>query len=411
VDGVSLPARNAPRLYRRVRWWAALALAAFAVLLLVAAAPFAQEAKMSSTVGTGFVVVLLAFIVVGLGLVRTRPGNPIGWSMVGAAFFGALTSFGGVYAVGAYRLHHHLPLAPIAVFVQPSWAPTIFLFAYSLLLFPDGVLPSGRWRWAVGTLAAVGTVWLVGAYAIAAETIALQQVSIEPSGDLSRIDYPTKAWAWWAVVQDVFFVGLLCIGVLWLVSRVPVYRRASGDRRQQLKWLIFGGSFACVGVVLSVILSSESGVLGFISAVSIYGLIGIPLSIGVGITKYRLYEIDRLISRTLSYLIVTGLLAGVFIGIIVLATDVLPFSSPVAVAASTLTAAALFNPLRSRVQRRVDRRFNRARYDAEAIVASFSVRLREAVDLDIVRSELLLAVDGAVHPSHASLWIGITEHR
>ncbi len=131
----------------------------------------------------------------------------------------------------------------------------------------------------------------------------------------------------------------------------------------------------------------------------------LPVAMGVGILKYRLYEIDRLISRTLSYLIITGLLAGVFVGIVVLTTDVLPFSSPVGVAASTLAAAALFNPLRLRVQRLVDRRFNRARYDAEAIVAAFTLRLRDAVDLETVRSELLQAVDRAVEPAHASVWI------
>lgn len=117
------------------------------------------------------------------------------------------------------------------------------------------------------------------------------------------------------------------------------------------------------------------------------------------------YEIDRLISRTISYAILTGLLAAVFLGIVALTTRVLPFSSPVGVAASTLAAAALFNPLRLRVQRLVDRRFNRARYDAEAIVAAFTLRLRDAVDLDTVSQELLSAVDGAVKPAHASVWI------
>jgi hypothetical protein len=139
--------------------------------------------------------------------------------------------------------------------------------------------------------------------------------------------------------------------------------------------------------------------------VGILLLIALPVAIGVGILKYRLYEIDRLISRTLSYAILTGLLVGVFIGIVVLATDVLPFSSPVAVAASTLAAAALFNPLRLRIQRLVDRRFNRARYDAEAIVGAFTLRLRDAVDLDTVRGELLQAVTRAVQPAHASVWI------
>jgi hypothetical protein len=135
------------------------------------------------------------------------------------------------------------------------------------------------------------------------------------------------------------------------------------------------------------------------------GIAALPISIGVGILRYRLYEIDRLISRTISYAIVTGLLVGLFVGIVALATDVLPFSSPVAVAASTLAAAALFNPLRRRVQHLVDRRFNRRRYDADAIVAAFTARLLDAVDLETVRVELLNAVNEAVLPSHASVWI------
>jgi hypothetical protein len=141
------------------------------------------------------------------------------------------------------------------------------------------------------------------------------------------------------------------------------------------------------------------------------GIAALPISIGVGILRYRLYEIDRLISRTLSYAILTGLLVGVFVGIVALATDVLPFSSPVAVAASTLAAAALFNPLRRRVQHAVDRRFNRSRYDAEEIVTAFAARLRDAVDLDTVRQELLRAVDGAVQPAHASVWLRPTAQR
>jgi len=325
--------------------------------------------------------------------------------MLAAAFFGGLTSIAGPYAVDAYRLHHHLPLAPVAVFVQPSWAPAIFLFALALMLFPDGVLPSGRWRWAVGALAAVGTVWMIGAFAIAGETIALGQVVIEPSGDLYRIDHPTSGWAWWSVTNALFFVGLLSVVLLWLVSRVPAYRAATGERRQQLKWLIFGGSVACVGVVLSVVLSGASGVLGVISSVAIFGLLGIPLSIGIGITRYRLYELDRLISRSLSYTLLTGALAAVFVGLVLLTTRVLPFSSPVGVAASTLAVAALFSPLRARLQRLVDSRFNRSRYDAEALVADFSARLRNAVDLDTVSRSLLETAKHAVEPAHVSVWL------
>jgi ABC-type bacteriocin/lantibiotic exporter with double-glycine peptidase domain len=154
-----------------------------------------------------------------------------------------------------------------------------------------------------------------------------------------------------------------------------------------------------------VVVVTNGGGERVVTDVAALGIAAMPVGIGIGILKYRLYEIDRLISRTLSYAILSGLLVLIFIGIVVLTTDVLPFSSPVGVAASTLAAAALFNPLRRRVQHTVDRRFNRARYDAEAIVTAFTVRLRDAIDLDTVRGELLHAVDRAVEPSHASLWI------
>jgi hypothetical protein len=134
-------------------------------------------------------------------------------------------------------------------------------------------------------------------------------------------------------------------------------------------------------------------------------LTAFPLAAGVAILRYRLYDIDRLISRTLSYAVVTGLLAMVFASIVVLATDVLPFSSPVAVAASTLAAAALFNPLRGRVQRIADRRFNRAHYDAEATVAVFGSRLRDDVDFDTIRVELIETVHRSFEPTHTSLWL------
>jgi hypothetical protein len=128
--------------------------------------------------------------------------------------------------------------------------------------------------------------------------------------------------------------------------------------------------------------------------------------IGVAVLKYRLYEIDRIISRVISYAIITAVLAAVFAGVVVLATEVLPFRTPVAVAASTLAAAALFDPLRRRVQRMVDRRFNRARYDADRLVAIFAARLKDAVELDTIRDDLTGIVDQALEPAHVSVWIG-----
>ncbi len=235
--------------------------------------------------------------------------------------------------------------------------------------------------------------------------IADGKIVIEPSGDLYRIDHPTASWQWWNVSQAVFFILALVIALAWLGSCIPAYRRATGDRRQQLKWLLLGGSIAAVGVVLSVVLSDFKGVLGAIAGLAIVGALGIPLGIGIGITKYRLYDIDRIISRTVSYTLLTGVLVGVFTGLVLLTTRVLPFSSPVGVAAATLAAASLFNPLRGRLQRWVDRRFNRARYDADALVGAFSSSLRNAVDLDTVRSALLETTTRAVEPTHISVWL------
>ena len=138
------------------------------------------------------------------------------------------------------------------------------------------------------------------------------------------------------------------------------------------------------------------------------GIAALPVSVGVAILKYRLYDIDRIISRTLAYAIVTGLLVGVYAGLVLLTTEVFRIHTPVAVAASTLAAAALFNPLRRRVQRAVNRRFNRARYDADQTVAAFATRLKDAVDLDSVRGDLAGVVAQALEPAHVSVW---TSHR
>jgi len=148
-----------------------------------------------------------------------------------------------------------------------------------------------------------------------------------------------------------------------------------------------------------------SAVVQVAESVALVALNAFPLSIGVAILKYRLYEIDRVISRTLAYVIVTGLLAGCYVGVVALGTDVLPFRGSVAVAISTLVVAALFNPVRRRVQRAVDRRFNRARYNAEMTVAAFAARLQDAVDPAAVQADLLGAVQRSLEPAHASVWL------
>ena len=162
-------------------------------------------------------------------------------------------------------------------------------------------------------------------------------------------------------------------------------------------------------LLLVSILVGFTGLAGTVGGVFVLGFLALPLSIGVAVLRYGLFDIDRIISRTLAYTIVTGLLVGVYAGIVLLSTDVLSLTSSAAVAASTLAAAALFNPLRRRVQRVVDRRFNRARYDGEQTVAAFAVRFKDAVDLDSVRDDLASVVQKALEPAHVSVWMNERE--
>jgi hypothetical protein len=273
------------------------------------------------------------------------------------------------------------------------------------VLFPDGRLPP-RWRRRLRVYLGIATFFMVCQF-VGETTVSFgTNVRVGLSGHYAGSGSPTGLLG---QVQSLsWLLGPVFVG-FWLSFvgyQVAAWRRSTGERREQLKWLAVGAG-CCVAGAVGVVLFGDGSALTdkLLAVVAALAVSAFPLSIGVGILKYRLYEIDRLISRTFSYVIITGVLAGVFVGIVFLATDVLPFSSPVAVAASTLAAAALFNPLRLRVQRLVDRRFNRARYDAEAIVTAFTLRLRDAVDLDTVRGELLLAVDRAVEPAHASVWI------
>ena len=381
-----------------------LAMGGVWLLLVVLALPLALA---HSGTSFGAVVPLLAFGVIGLVVAWHQPRNPVGWLLFGVSFFVTMQSDASAVSVLDYRLHRDVPLGRLAVLLQPTWAPGIVCAALSVLLFPDGRLPSPRWRRPLWLFLAVAGVWQLGAFAIAVSAIFGHKILVDSSGNALQNSHPHGNWAWWGYVEDVFFPLLGASWLAWFVWQVPRYRRSSGERRVQLKWLLSGAaSFVVTGVfALTVAVGKHGAVWPVVEAITFIGGIMFPICIGVGILKYRLYEIDRLISRTISYLIITGLLIGVFVGIVALATQVLPFSSPVAVAASTLAAASLFNPLRVRVQRLVDRRFNRARYDAEAVVAAFTLRLRDAVDLDTVRGELMQAVNGAVQPAHASVWI------
>jgi hypothetical protein len=352
----------------------------------------------------------LAFAVVcgllGVLVALRQPGNPEGWLLLAPAVLAIAILDTGLYAVLDYRLHHgRLPLGELAVFVRGSiGVPLLFLFALVILLFPDGRL-TRRWRWVLWSYLVLVLVATVGFAAAEAGSLAAGPIQVDVNGSYTGAGSPAGLLGTLAAAGSAFVL----IPLFWPVfaaRQVLSWRRASGERRQQLKWLMGGAVIALAGLVLIILGPPKDELVGRVARdLAFVCLAALPVSIGIGILKYHLYDIDRIISRTLAYAFLTGLLVGVYTGVVLLATRVLPLSSPVAVAASTLVAAALFSPLRRWVQRAVDRRFNRARYDADATVAAFAARLQDAVDLDAVRDDLAGVVRTALEPAQVSVWI------
>ena len=339
---------------------------------------------------------LLPFGIVGFVVARRQPRNPIGWVMLALALDFLLTSDAGEYAYLVYRQGYDLPLGRAAAFVAVFWVWLVALAPMPIALFPDGRF-QGRWRRVIQVYLAVCLLLVARFTWQAIDAIAGRHIQVDNQGTV--VLRGSDGGGALALV----FVAFL---IVFVAKQVVGYRRSRGEQRQQLKWLLTGSALTAVGLFLTLAFGGGGhGALRTLGAIGFLMVSALPVGIGIAILKYRLYDIDRLISRTISYTLVTGALAGVFVGIVVLTTDVLPFSSPVGVAASTLAAAALFNPLRRRSQRMVDRRFNRARYDAESIVSAFSTNLRTAVSIDAVRAELLQAVDQAVEPAQAWVWI------
>ena len=393
------PRRVFDRPSRRFAIWLSLCVAA----LWVAALPLAAWVHQLNGGLVAYLLLLVPFTVVGALLAVRVPANPIGWIFLLVSLGLLLGQDAASYSVRAYRIDgHSLPLSRLAVAVATGWVSFVLL-PLPILLFPDGRVSGRAWRWTLRVYLAVSALAVggVGVHDLGAFTDA--RVHVDSSGELvggGTLPGFVKA------LGAVALATLAIIAGAWVVRLVRRYRRATGDLRQQLKWLISGGALCVVGFVISIVLNNAHNEPWYaIAQAAPFSVATLPLSVGVGVLKYRLYEIDRLLSRTISYLLVTGMLVGVFAGVVLLTTRVLPFSSPVGVAASTLAAAALFNPLRIRVQQLVDRRFNRARYNAETVIAAFSERLRGGVDPEAVESGLITAVTQAIHPAHAAIWL------
>jgi hypothetical protein len=350
---------------------------------------------------------LLPTTAVGLLVAVRRPDNPLGWLLLSCGVLFSLQEGSVAYSILDYPLHHGtLPLGRLAIALQPTWATGLVLVAGVLWLFPDGHPPTGRWRWVGGALFAAGLLFGALMFVPWVSAAAGRAVRVDVNGTPVALDHPAGIGLVWVVVENIGFFALLISWVVWLAMQVPKYRKSSGERRLQLKWLYSGAAVFIVCLGFGLFQSDNAaGLAAVVGGVLAAGVAALPIALGIGIMKYRLYEIDRIISRTLAYAIVTGLLVGVYVGLVLLSRQVLSFKSPVAVAGSTLAAAALFNPLRRRVQRIVDRRFNRAHYDAEATVAAFAGRLRGSVDLASIQEELVGTVDQAFEPTHVSVWV------
>ncbi len=355
-----------------------------------------------------YTLILLAVVLpeaaVGVLLAARRPRNPIGWLLLTLLLLTANPA--SEYATLNYREHHGaLPASWVAVLLLGSFPLIPLLDAIVVWLFPDGQLPPGRWRRVSGAPIAVGVLLaVVTTMGPGVSAVVNHDVRIDADGNL----YPVSRL--WTIAGNVTASAAIASLLIWLAVQVPRYRRSSDERRHQLKWL-YSGATVYMGVLIALLVGPSAAGQSFgsdgpvINDVIELESTLLVVCIGVAVLKYHLYEIDRIVSRVISYAIITALLAGVFSGLVVLATEVLPVRTPVAVAVSTLAVAALFNPLRRRVQRAVDHRFNRARYNSEAVVARFTARLRQTVDFDTVRGDLVGVVTEAFQPSQVSLWL------
>jgi hypothetical protein len=339
----------------------------------------------------------LAFPTVGLLVAARRPANPLGWLLLLFGFSLAANEFLRVYA--AYALLYRPGSLPggLAVAWGSSW---IWAFIYPVLpfvflLFPDGRLPSRGWR---------PFAWVAGlANGLFVLMVPFRAVGLETFPTIPNpVGIP-------ALTQGVFelFALVTFVVIMLATTSLPVrFRRAQGEERQQLKWVAYGAVVLGVAVLLAPLWSAAPLVSAVVATVAFTGF---AAAIAVAILKYRLYDIDRIINRTLVYGSLTALLGGVYAGAVLVLGQLfggIGAEPPSwAVAGATLAVAALFQPARRRIQAVVDRRFNRRRYDAAKTIEAFSARLRDELDLDALSAELLAVVDQTMQPTTASLWL------
>jgi hypothetical protein len=350
----------------------------------------------------------LAFPVVGWILAVKLPGNPLGWIYV---VFSLLIGIAIVVQENAKSWSGGAPDSVIALAVLASYAALGFglwlILGPGVLLFPDGRLPGSRFRWALWTPAALlAAVWAV--YVLTTAKVCVD--SSEAGRCLLKVDNPMGLFDIGAVLGDEGFLPGVIVMAAFVVSLTGLvlrYRRSRGEARQQIKWVAFAVVAAPIAVLGLALVEGPGEINEWMGVLPILlGFVGVPVAMAVAIFKYRLYDIDRIINRTTVYAIVVGLLAVVFAAGAVWIPSLLPFEeSNLAVAASTLAVFFLFNPLRQRTQRFVDRRFYRSRYDAQQVADEFSARLRDQVDPDQVAAEWVEVVQRTLQPAAVAVWV------
>jgi hypothetical protein len=384
-----------------------VALVVVAIVFSILVQDVPRQGDSGSLFDIVFSVALLVFPVVGALVASRRPENSIGWLFCAVGVPLGLSGVAHGYAVyGLFEDPGALPGADVAawfatwLFLPPFFAIPPLLF----LLFPDGRPPSRRWR---------PVIWLV-AGAIAATTIGS---ALEP-GKLAeppfkQVDNPMGlegAGTAPEVVASIGFAALFFTVLLGAAALVLRFRRSRGEERLQLKWFATAASlfaFACVINLtpFSPVPSDSAGQM-----LMLFAYVTIPAGAGVAILKYRLYDVDVVINRTLVYGALTATLAAAYLGSVLLlqlALTPLTEDSGLAIAGSTLAVAALFRPARARIQEAVDRRFYRSRYDAVRTLEGFGARLRDEIDLDSLAAELRGTVKDTMHPAHVSLWLRV----
>jgi MFS family permease len=381
---------------RRTLLWGPLV---FAVALLVADV-LALVTNSGDGIDTVAVAVLalmaIVYGVVGLLVASRQPENPIGWIFLGASLFTGLANVTDAYAASFNQTRDGPQLLgrAAAAYGEVAWMPFILVPAtFLLLLFPTGHLLSRRWRW-VARCAGIG---IAGAFVFVG-------VDPGPIPTYPQLTNPFGVHSPLLTPLQVIASSLVGIGVIGSsVSLVVRFRRARGVERQQLKGLALAGGVVAVTLALYGVVGA-----GTADVLSAIGVLGLPAAAGVAILRYRLYDIDVVINRTLVYGALTAILAAIYVGsVLLLQLALSPFveGSSLAVAVSTLAVAALFRPVRSRIQDVVDRRFFRSKYDAARTLTAFSSHMRDQVDLADIGADLLTVVSQTVQPTHASLWL------